>query len=387
MKVVSKFCCSILTQEVGGGSQSAADAGIKSLLLTQSTPAPPANSAEQSTDFVTPLGTLYSPSLDSSLDATCTPVSRGRAKEESSLHKMNEFLESKDISPVRYPATVPWSEASARTRRHHVRKARQAVGAVLEEVAPHQSGQLWKTLTAYRSLEQEDSSSSKEDADVDVDEVLMSALADCYNNSNTWQVRRQILSIVADKLTFRTIRRWIPELTRYRFTTARDHALRYGRGVLPLPVVHTKMFVSQAQVDHFLDFITSPHVIQDLPFGQKSIKLSTKEVVIVPNVVRMMIPESIVKQYLAYAEESNFVPLSRRTLLNILSVCSSSVRKSLQGLDYVSCNGAQAFDDLCDVAQRLGDDFMGMSWAREQKEHLKNTKRYLKSDFKVRSAI
>ena len=88
----------------------------------------------------------------------------------------------------------------------------------------------------------------------------------------------------------------------------------------------------------------------------------------------MMIPEYIVKQYFAYAEESNFKPLSRRTLLYILTVCSASVRKSLQGLDYVSCNGAKAFDDLCDVAKRLGDYFMGMSWARGQMEHLKNTK-------------
>ena len=39
-----------------------------------------------------------------------------------------------------------------------------------------------------------------------------------------------------------------------------------------------------------------------------------------PNAVRMMIPESIVKQHFAYAEESNFKPLSRRTLLNSLSV-------------------------------------------------------------------
>ena len=370
-----------------GDSASAASATVDSLSMTHSTPPPPANAAEPSTALATPLESLYTPALDSSLDMTCTPVSRGRAKRVSPLQKMNEFLKSRDISPVCYPATIPWSEASARTRRRHLRKARQAVGAVLGEVAPHQSGQLWKALTTYRSLEHEDSSSSEEDAEVDIDEVLMSALADCYNNSSTWQVRRQVLSIVADKLTFRTIRRWIPDLTRYRFTTARDHALRYGRGVVPSPIVHTKMFVSQTQVDHFLDFITSPHVIQDLPFGQRSIKLSTNEVVIVPNVVRMMIPESIVKQYLAYAEESNFDPLSRRTLLNILSVCSASARKSLQGLDYVSSNGAQAFDDLCGVAQRLGDDFMGMSWAREQKEHLKNTKRYLKSDFKVRTAI
>ena len=271
--------------------------------MAQSTPPPPANAAEQSTALATLPESLYSPSLDSSLDMTCTPVSRGRAKDVSPLQKMNEFLESKDVSPVRYPATVPWSDASARTRRRHLRKARQAVGAVLGEVAPHQSGQLWRTLTSYRSLEHEDSSCSEEDAEVDVDDVLMSALADCYNSSSTWQVRRQILSIVADKFTLRTIRRWIPDLTRYRLTTARDHALRYGRGVLPSPVVHTKMFVSQTQVDHFLDFITSPHVIQDLPFGQRSIKLSTNEVVTVPNVVRMMIPESIVKQYFAYTEE------------------------------------------------------------------------------------
>ena len=128
------------------------------------------------------------------------------------------------------------------------------------------------------------------------------------------------------------------------------------------------------QVDNFLDFITSPHIILDLPFGQRSIKLSTNKVVTVPNVVRMVIPESIVKQYFAYAEELNFEPLSHRTLLNILSVCSASVCKSLQGLNYVSSNRTQAFDGLCDVAQRLADDFMGMSWAREQKEHFKNTK-------------
>ena len=143
------------------------------------------------------------------------------------------------------------------------------------------------------------------------------------------------------------------------------------------------MVVSQTQLDHFLDFITSPHVIQDLPFGEKSIKLSSKEVITVPNVIRMMVPESIVKQYLAYSHECGFTALSRRSLLRILDVCSASVRRSLQGLDYISCAGSQGFDDLCDVVNRLGDSFMGMTWAREQKERLKSAKRYLKGDFKV----
>ena len=109
------------------------------------------------------------------------------------------------------------------------------------------------------------------------------------------------------------------------------------------------MFVSQTQVDHFLDY-------------------------------------SIFRQYLAYSEECNFKLLSRRALLNVLSVCSTSVYRSLQGLDYISSAGAQAFDDLCDVVQRLGDSFMGMSWAMEKSERPRAAKRYLKSDFKVRGS-
>ena len=144
------------------------------------------------------------------------------------------------------------------------------------------------------------------------------------------------------------------------------------------------MAVSQTQLDHFLDFITSPHAIQDLPFGKKSVKLSTKEIITVPNVLRLMIPEYIVKQYLTYSEECGVTTLSRRTLLRILTVCSPSERKSLQALDYTSSAGGQAFDDLADLVNRLGDEFMGMTWAREQKERLKSAKRHLKVDFKVK---
>ena len=96
-----------------------------------------------------------------------------------------------------------------------------------------------------------------------------------------------------------------------------------------------------------------------------------------------MIPESIVKQYLAYSEESGFTPMSRRTLLRILSSCPASVQKSLQGLDYISAEGGQAFDDLCNAVEKLGDYFKGMSWAKEIKAQLAAAKHYLKTDYKV----
>ena len=38
-----------------------------------------------------------------------------------------------------------------------------------------------------------------------------------------------------------------------------------------------RMYVSASQLDHFLDFITSEHIIQELPFGERTLKLSSKK--------------------------------------------------------------------------------------------------------------
>ena len=45
-----------------------------------------------------------------------------------------------------------------------------------------------------------------------------------------WSTRRQILSIIADKVNYRTLQSWIPGLTQYRFNIARQHAHMYGGG-------------------------------------------------------------------------------------------------------------------------------------------------------------
>jgi len=250
-------------------------------------------------------------------------------------------------------------------------------------VAPEDPGQLWHALSKSQ-VTQRLFSADSESGIGSTDETLLDALASCYKNADQWDTRRQILSIMADKASFAKIQEWIPGLTKYRYTMARQHILLHGRGApVPSQSLRTRMVVPQEKLAHFLDFITSPHIIQDLPFGEKVVSLSTKEVIKIPNVVRNMIPERIVQQYQAYSKEENFTPLSRSTLLRVLQVCPASTRKSLQGIDYISSAGAQAFDKLESVAERLGEMDMGMSWAKERKEHLKKCKRYLKSDYKV----
>ena len=77
--------------------------------------------------------------------------------------------------------------------------------------------------------------------------------------------------------------------------------------------------------------------------------------------------------------------MSHSTLCRILNVCSVTVRKSLQGIDYVAAEGAKAFDDMQDIVEKLGGIHgKGLTWAKDQNKMPKRiVKRYLKTDYKV----
>ena len=316
-------------------------------------------------------GSLYQPS-ESSSDSEETV--RGT---RSSRDKLNKFLASGDISPVRSQLKMPWDMASDRTQRFHIRKAKQVVDAALGEIAPQDAEKLWISLVQSKVAAQQTN-------DEAIDFKLADALAECYKNAEHWGSRRQILSIMADKMDFETLQNWLPGLTRYRFKIARHHRILHGRGSVVSTVSSRRMYVSPKQLDHFLDFITSAHIVQDLPFGEKTLKLSTKEEIAVPNVIRTLIPERIVQHYNAFCRESGFVPMARSTLLAILNVCLASTRNSLQGLDYFTAQGAKAFEDLEGVVEEIGEKCgKGSLWVKEKKEQLKSAKRYLKGDYKV----
>ena len=54
------------------------------------------------------------------------------------------------------------------------------------------------------------------------------------------------------------------------------------------------MRIKPVRLEHFVSF-TSPHVTQDVSFGEKLLKLSTGEIIKTLNVIRTMIPERIVQ--------------------------------------------------------------------------------------------
>ena len=133
--------------------------------------------------------------------------------------------------------------------------------------------------------------------------------------------------------------------------------------------------VERQQLDHFLSFITSPHLVQDLPFGQNMLTLSSGKTIEIPNVIRTLIPQRIARQYKQYCNETGFKPFSKHTMLWILAECKASVRKSLQG--------ARAFEDLESLVHQLSELGLGKESDAINTQSLKTAKLYLKGDFKV----
>ena len=98
--------------------------------------------------------------------------------------------------------------------------------------------------------------------------------------------------------------------------------LRHGS---PAPLVENRrMKVSPEKLYHFLTSITSQYVMQDLPFGEKTLKLSSNPEIKVPNVPRTMVPHLIVQQYHSHCQETGFVSMSSTTPCRILkSMCAN----------------------------------------------------------------
>jgi hypothetical protein len=250
------------------------------------------------------------------------------------------------------PTTVSYSCRSPKSKQNFCRSSKNILQFILEILAPNDFEEIWDDIVAS-SYDLLNESNFKMDNDF---QTVMRGLAEAYENCEDWNSRRQILSIFAKEVPLSSIRRFIPDLSSWSFTRAREHADFGGKGTTVDTAREPTIRYDDEQIAHFVEFITSPHISTDLPFGQKILKLSTGEQIEIPNVIPNMIPTKIIDQYLCYSAEMSpgFQVLGKSSLFSILTECSASTRKSLQGLDYFSADGSSSFDTLMKMVDELG---------------------------------
>ncbi|CAF1985980.1 unnamed protein product [Rotaria magnacalcarata] len=210
----------------------------------------------------------------------------------------------------------------------------------------------------------------------------MTGISEAYDNAESWQSRRKILSIVAPKVPLQLFQLSIPDLTSYRFSVARLHAAIYGIGSRVKIAAKVVQRFDDQQIAHFFDFIVSPHVCTDLPFDEKVLKLSSGMELFVPSTIRNMRATRNIDQYLFYCKEicSDFEPLGASCLFTIPETCKASTRKSLQGVNYFAAEAGEGFDGISKMIEGRNS----LSSNSEQLiENLKRARFYLKSDYEV----
>ena len=120
------------------------------------------------------------------------------AQPQKPLAALNDYLERRDVSPVRSQLRTSWVVASDRTKRYYTQKAGQAVAVMVRDISPSESGPLFHEVISSDALRHQLSSDEDSTDDECVDGTLMLALAECYNAASSWETRRQILSIMAE---------------------------------------------------------------------------------------------------------------------------------------------------------------------------------------------
>ena len=327
---------------------------------------------------------MDSPCSAESSEDSAEEIDASKYEHVDKLQAVNQLLTLDGHEPINRTLQVSWVDATERTKRFYTSKMSEVVTTVLDLIAPNDAGLLWRSLKESSQINERYSEPSSSETS------LLTALVESYKQATHHSTRKQILSVMADKLSFKDLEQLIPGLSRYRFHSARLHRLQHGVGApLSQMPIAVRERVDPVRLEHFIDFITSQHIIQDLPFGRRKLKLSNGEALEIPNVVRLLIPSRLVSQYYQYCQETEFsCPLGKSTLFKILSEsCSASIRRCMQGLDNYLAEGARSFDELIDVVDKLLEVGLDGNTAVCLKESLKDGKQYLKGDYKVRIPI
>ena len=109
----------------------------------------------------------------------------------------------------------------------------------------------------------------------DVKSDLIDALIEAHNQAQSWQTKRQILSLFANDFSWLELQKMIPGLSKWRIDQACNHVTETGKGqpILEEPIYRER--IENANIDHFLDYISRPELFQDVAFGTKTLKLDS----------------------------------------------------------------------------------------------------------------
>nr|XP_034313671.1 uncharacterized protein LOC117684677 isoform X2 [Crassostrea gigas] len=291
------------------------------------------------------------------------------------IQHLNEYLKIIGEREFSDDGRYQWDSYSKSAKSYYTKRFRNILTKLITIIFPKNVEEVVKNLLVSEENQKMTPSI--------ISEGTFGPLVHAYQTSETWHHRLQILSYFTQTLSFKEAKSLLPNITESKYYAAKNHAKKVGPG-LPVGTTSTRKRMDPVKLDSFLDFITSPHVIRDLPYGERKIKLTDGTVYEMPNVVRCMGSSDVIQQYKAYCSENNISPLGDSTMYRILSECGAQIRTSLEGIDYFIAEGGRAFRTILDALEELLKfQVLNQQEKKDFSAFFLQCKQYLRADFKI----
>lgn len=183
---------------------------------------------------------------------------------------------------------------------------------------------------------------SQEKSESESDAVITN-LKEAFNLCSTRTARRSVLMLIPKAYSKAKVSELF-DCSLYEVKRARDALKMYGPcGIEPKKEkVYSRLSIENAR--HFIDFLFSTGLLQELAYGTTKLKFDSGDKATVSSTILNGIHEHAVKEYQLYCKEINYSPLGRSTLLKMLIKMKPHVRRKLAGVDSFVVDGIEAFE-------------------------------------------
>lgn len=107
------------------------------------------------------------------------------------LNEVLTYLTDGRCSPLQSTLNTEWNDISSTQQKYYLRKAKEVFHAALSVVSPGQEGEIWKAVRQDSELEDQQSKVKQ----LEIDSNLMETLIKAHSELQSWQSKRQILSL------------------------------------------------------------------------------------------------------------------------------------------------------------------------------------------------
>ena len=140
-------------------------------------------------------------------------------------------LSGERFSPLLSTLNATWDDISPTQQKYYVQKEREAITTSLSVISPGQEKELWSSIQNEPIIGGEERYMAKR-KHFDTSTGLIDILIKAHDQANTWQTKRQILSLFANDFSRIELQKLIPGLSKWRIDQAHQHAIEAQRGQL-----------------------------------------------------------------------------------------------------------------------------------------------------------